>query len=95
MYKFEDIDKLILNYSKTKINRLSIERFKNSSVNIKSQYNTNNTILEIIKKKLTNIFFKKIDTTKNIIELITYSTNFYSTEITMLISGFGSELDNH
>ena len=95
LYKFEDIEKIILNDSKTKINRLSIERFKNLSENIKSNYNTNNTILEILKKKLTNIFFKKIDTTKNIIELIPYSRNFYSTEITILISGFGSELDNH
>ena len=95
LYKFEDIEKIILNDSKTKINRLSIERFKNLSENIKSHYNTNNTILEILKKKLTNIFFKKIDTTKNIIELIPYSRNFYSTEITILISGFGSELDNH
>jgi hypothetical protein len=95
LYKFEDIEKIIFKDSKTKINRLSIERFKNLSENIKSQYNTNNTILEILKKKLSNIFFKKIDTTKNIIELIPYSRNFYSTEISILISGFGSELDNH
>ena len=95
LYKYDDIEKIILNDSNTKINRLSKERFNNLSQNIKSEYDTNNTILEILKKYLTNIFFKITDITKNIIELTPYSCKYYSTEITILISGFGSELDQH
>ena len=95
LYKYDDIEKIILNDSNTKINRLSRERFNNLSQNIKSEYDTNNTILEILKKYLTNIFFKITDITKNIIELTPYSCKYYSTEITILISGFGSELDQH
>ncbi len=89
-YRFNDIER-ILNDDNN--NDLLKKRFKSISNKIKEEYPIN-TLSTLLINRITN-YFKSNDQTKQKIELIPYSKNYYSSQITLLISGFGSESDVH
>ena len=91
-YRFNDIEK-ILNDDNN--NDLLKKRFKSISNKIKEEYPIN-TLSTLLINRITNYFKSNSnDQTKQKIELIPYSKNYYSSQITLLISGFGSESDVH
>ena len=78
------------------IPKLIEQRFENLIKKIKEMYSSNTNLIPLLINKLINFLTPKIDEiTREKLELIPYSKNYYSSEITILISGFGAESDNH
>ena len=92
-YKFSNIEKI---FQDKTIPKIINQRFENLSKNIKEIYSSNTNLIPKLINKVMNLITPKIDQiTREKLELIPYSKNYYSSEITILISGFGAESDNH
>ena len=92
-YKFSNIEKIF--QDKTMPKQIN-QRFENLIKKIKEMYSSNTNVIPLLINKLMNFLTPKIDQiTREKLELIPYSKNYYSSEITILISGFGAESDNH
>jgi hypothetical protein len=93
LFNFLNIEK---KFKDKTIPKLIEQRFENLIKKIKEMYSSNTNLIPLLINKLINFLTPKIDEiTREKLELIPYSKNYYSSEITILISGFGAESDNH
>ena len=92
-YKFKDIEEI---FKDQNLPKHMIQRFDILINKIKECYQSNFNLIPMLFSKLINIFSSKIDDlSREKLEFIPYSKKYYSSEITLLISGFGAESDNH